>query len=498
MKLSRRRKAILVAVSAAVVVGLTAIVGRPAFHLLRTGWSDEERRGPVPPGHADDASRLDLTSVALTWDIPADPAQAETQLAALLQRAQRDGLKVSIAGARHSMGGHTIYPGGVVINMRPFSRMHYDARHEILRAGAGALWSDAIAFLNPLGRSIAVMQSFSSFSIGGSVSVNAHGWQFREPPIGSSVESMRVMLADGTVVRCSRAENAELFSLAIGGYGLVGVILEVDLRTVPDDRYRIERMVVAVASYESILRTKTAEADAAMEYGRLDVSARDFLKKAILNVFHRVAPEKGRIPVLDGSALNGLRRAVFRGSVGSEYGKVLRWNAETLLEEHMASALLYRNQILADDVALYEDRSAGSTEILQEYFLPEGRMEAFLADARAVVGAGGSDLLNVTVRNVKQDHDSLLRYADRDMVALVFLFHQARTAEADAAMEPVTRRLIDAALAQGGRYYLPYRLHATKEQFLAAYPQAARFFDLKRKYDPGETFQNQFYLTYGK
>jgi hypothetical protein len=39
-------------------------------------------------------------------------------------------------------------------------------------------------------------------------------------------------------------------------------------------------------------------------------------------------------------------------------------------------------------------------------------------------------------------------------------------------------------------------LHATREQFRRAYPQAAQFFALKRRYDPDELFQNQFYLKY--
>ena len=64
-------------------------------------------------------------------------------------------------------------------------------------------------------------------------------------------------------------------------------------------------------------------------------------------------------------------------------------------------------------------------------------------------------------------------------------------------MAAMTRELIDAALDLGGRYYLPYRLHATREQFQRAYPQADAFFALKRKYDPNEIFQNQFYLKYG-
>ena len=53
------------------------------------------------------------------------------------------------------------------------------------------------------------------------------------------------------------------------------------------------------------------------------------------------------------------------------------------------------------------------------------------------------------------------------------------------------------SLDLGGRYYLPYRLHATREQFRRAYPRSDRFFELKALYDPGELFQNQFYRRYG-
>jgi FAD/FMN-containing dehydrogenase len=78
------------------------------------------------------------------------------------------------------------------------------------------------------------------------------------------------------------------------------------------------------------------------------------------------------------------------------------------------------------------------------------------------------------------------------------LFNQPLTQEADAKMEALTRELIDASLQCGGRYYLPYRLHATREQFTRAYPQAGAFFERKRHYDPDEILQNQFYIKYGK
>jgi len=77
-------------------------------------------------------------------------------------------------------------------------------------------------------------------------------------------------------------------------------------------------------------------------------------------------------------------------------------------------------------------------------------------------------------------------------------FSQPRTEAADTEMQAMTGELVDAVLQADGRYYLPYRLHATPAQFRRAYPQADEFFNLKRQYDPQELFQNQFYRKYGK
>src|SRR5215469_1301115 len=198
------------------------LAGRPILHLARTAWHDRNQISPVPTGRTDDASRLDETAVAETWKIPDDDAAAEKQLATLLEYARTNHLKISIAGARHSMGGHTIYPNGIVIDMLPFNRMALDESRNILHVQAGARWRDVLTFLNAHGRSVAVMQSNDDFSVGGSLSVNCHGWQFDHPPIASTVVSFRLILANGRIVTCSRKENSELFSLVLGGYGLFG------------------------------------------------------------------------------------------------------------------------------------------------------------------------------------------------------------------------------------------------------------------------------------
>ena len=492
--MSRPRKTSLL-VLAVGTVALLAVVP-PIFHLVRTAYRDRSVVEHLPPGFADDVSRLDKTQVAEIWDIPSDPQKGEDQLRELLLKAQASHLRVSIAGARHSMGGQTIYPGGIRVNMLPFKGMKLDEDRNLLHVQAGAKWADVIPYLDQHGRSVAVMQSDNSFTVGGSLSVNCHGWQYGRPPIASTVESFHLMKADGSAIACSRTQNRELFSLALGGYGLFGVILDADLRVVPNERLRLQQYVVPLdRAMESFARSLRKTPDVEMSYGRMNITPQKMFDEVLINVFYR---ESGSIPHLTAAGSHWLPRLVFRGSAGSTYGKEIRWSAETNIQPELTGKVFSRNQLMNDNAEWYLDRSDETTDILHEYFVDREHAGEFLAAARKIIRRHNEDLLNVTVRDVKADPDTFLNYARGDTLAFVMFFSQPRTAAGDSEMQEMTVELLDAVLQAGGRYYLPYRLHATPAQFLRAYPQADQFFSLKRQYDPHELFQNQFYRKYGE
>lgn len=479
------------------VVAFIAVIGIPSVHLVRTAVDDRLSLQLPLAGHADDASRLNAVRVQETWDVPKSPRDAELQLIELLHRARRDQLPVSIAGAKHTMGGHTIARDGIVINMLPFRNLALSEDGAVLTAQAGALWSEIIPFLNRHGRSVAIMQSDNSFSIGGSLSVNVHGWQAKRPPIAFSVKSFRLLTADGRILRCSREENAELFSLALGGYGLFGIILEAELRTVPNEWYETDRYSVKTEHFAEVFRQKVdGDASVEMAFGRLRVTREAFLEEAVLTVYRKTTDQSEPLPSLNTSFFDPLRRTIFRSSVGSDYGKRLRWNLESMFGEKIGGDFISRNQLLNGDVSLYINRTEGQTDIIHEYFVPPAQLADFLAHAKGIIPRYGLDLLNVTLRDVRQDNDTFLTYADQDLMAVVMLFNQARTAAGEAGMEDMTRELIDVSLNVGGRYYLPYRPHATQTQFLKAYPQAGKFAALKRVHDPENVLRSQFYDRY--
>ena len=77
------------------------------------------------------------------------------------------------------------------------------------------------------------------------------------------------------------------------------------------------------------------------------------------------------------------------------------------------------------------------------------------------------------------------------------LYYKQRTGRsAGEAAGAWTRELVEAALANGGRYYLPYRLDATRAQFERAYPEAQAFVALKARVDPDRRFRNLLWDGY--
>lgn len=122
-----------------------------------------------------------------------------TKVIAAIQEARQKHLHITIAGRRHSMGGQTLLDQSIHLDMLPLSHVTYNPKTHVVTVGAGATWKKVQNILDPLGRSVKVMQSDNVFTVGGSLSVNAHGWQVGYPPISSTVLKLKVITADGKI-----------------------------------------------------------------------------------------------------------------------------------------------------------------------------------------------------------------------------------------------------------------------------------------------------------
>lgn len=443
-----------------------------------------------------DASGLEPTPINRHVLINADVDVAFIhRVRALVIESREKKMPMIASTARHSMGAHSIPRDGIALTLSQ-TAIQADPEKKTYRVAAGTRWSTVVAELDKIGFSPAVMQSNNDFGVASTFSVNAHGWPTPFAGCGATVRSFRMMVPDGTIQTCSREKNSELFYHAMGGYGLFGIILDLELDMVPNARL-VPRFDVMPATEMGTFFAETLKNDPSvqMAYGRLDVSLDRFFEEGLL-VTYRPTEDQTNLPPASGPGIvSHASSVIFRNQVESDLAKHVRWWTETVLGPRFLGETT-RNTLINEPVITLDDRDPARTDILHEYFVAPDRFHEFIKACQEVIPASYQQLLNVTVRYVDADNESVLAYAPEPRIASVLLFSQEMSARAEADMARMTRELIERVLAIGGSYYLPYRPHATLDQFRRAYPKAADFARFKREVDKNLIFRNQFWERY--
>ncbi|MGD9904849.1 MAG: FAD-dependent oxidoreductase [Vicinamibacterales bacterium] len=461
----------------------------------RLPWS---QRG----GTVNDASCLNRTPVHGIVQVG-----GEDDVRAALVYARDTGRKVSIAGVRHSMGGQAFAPGVVLLDMRAFNHVRLDAERRVVTVGSGATWHDIQLVLHPR-FAVQAMQSTDIFSVGGSISVNAHGMDHRLGSVGTSVRSMRVMLADGTVRTVSRDADPDLFRHVVGGYGLFGVILEAELDVVDNAVYTSERRVIDYRAFDEVFsREIRPDPDVRLLYGHLSTSPGSLLSEMLLYTYRQVAAPGATLPPLGEVRQVKLRRLVFNLAKRGPTWMRLKWFAEKYVEPRLETCTVTRNEAMGqgeaclvsrndpmhDSVPYLRNALPGETDILHEYFIPRAAFVPFVDGLRAAVVAHDANLLNASVRVVHREDIALSYAPGDDMLAVVLYLNQPTTRAGTTAMAALTSRLIDLTAEVGGRFFLPYQLHYSAAQLRRSYPEIDAVFAAKRRYDPEGRLTSTFY-----
>jgi FAD/FMN-containing dehydrogenase len=429
-----------------------------------------------------------------------------------LQFARENKLRVSMAGMKHSMGGQAFFKNNLVLDMKEFKAIQLNEAEKTITVESGATWHAIQDFLHP-NYAVKSMQSTDIFTVGGSISVNAHGMDHLAGSVGSSIRSMRVMLADGSIVNVSREENSELFDLVVGGYGLFAVILEVELEIVDNDVYQTERQLVSYKEFPEIFENEILpDLNLGLFYGHLSTAKGSLLDEMIFYKYTKVDIGEADVPPLGEVSGIKLRRFVFNFSKLGTVPMNLKWYLEKNVEPLMESCTIVprtqamaegeacfvsRNEPMHDSVKYINNNLKSETDILHEYFIPREQFVTFVDGLRKIVQDHNVNLLNASVRVIHPERN-FLNYAPDEMYSIVLYINQPTTSEGNKHMGIVTRELIDLTADVTGRFFLPYQLHYTPEQLQRSYPMIGEFFAAKKLYDPEGLFTNTFYEKYEK
>lgn len=420
-----------------------------------------------------------------------------TVLLEIIRQAAQEGKKVSFAGQSHSQGGHTFCEGGIVIDMRSLNKiLKIDPVAKLITVQPGVTWEEIQDAINPYGLSIKVMQASNIFTVGGSLSVNAHGRDTRYGTLIETVRSIKVLKADGTLVSASRTHHPELFRSIIGGYGLFGAIIEAEIELTDNVIYRKHALVMPLEDYPDYFQEHIlGKPHIGLHFARVNLSRTDFLKSAIAISYLEDPQAYCNKELQPESHVMGNKIQLFFLR-HSQFVKSLRWPFQ--LRTETKASISTRNQSMRPPVKCLSYTSKYNTDILQEYFIPPDQFLTFAQALEEIAKEEKINLLNVTIRYVPKDTLSLLPYAKEDCFAFVLYITQGLSEKKQEQATQWTRALIDAALACRGTYYLPYQLYATKDQLQKAYPEVALLVEAKQLHDPQGLFTNTFFQTYFK
>lgn len=404
-------------------------------------------------------------------------------------------LPVSVGGGRFSMGGQIAVPDSLHLDMRSMNQVvWFDAKQKRIRVQAGMRWRDIQDVIDPAQLSIRIMQSYSNFTVGGSVSVNCHGRYVGRGPVVNSVRAVQLVTHDGQVLELSRTRDSELFGAVFGGYGGLGVITEVELDL--DDNVRIHRVVEpnTLDRYPEFFRSRIA-GDPNVILHNADLLPPNFDTPVSVSWVRTAKP----VTVEDRLVPRGLhytteKNAIFAITELPGGGQLRQFISA---RERSKDTIVWRNYEASLDTASLEPRTRFfSTYLLQEFFIPVVNFATFARAMAKVLIERDVEALNVSIRHSPADTVSLLKWAPQEVFSFVLYYKQRNNKDASARSRVWTRELIDAALANGGRYYLPYRIDATAAQFERAYPEARAFASLKSRIDPKRRFTNSLWNEY--
>jgi FAD/FMN-containing dehydrogenase len=142
--------------------------------------------------------------------------------------------------------------------------------------------------------------------------------------------------------------------------------------------------------------------------------------------------------------------------------------------------------------------SKQASDIPTEVYVPQNNLVGFLDEVRKDFRENHVDVIVGEIGVIAKDEESFLSYAKQPYARVSIHIHTEHSPKGLERSRQAHRRLIDMAIQRGGSYYLTNHRFATPQQLKACYPQFPEFLRLKKKYDPEELFQSDWYRYYKK
>lgn len=423
--------------------------------------------------------------------------QSTSEVQAIIIEAERAGKTISIMGKSMSQGKQAISnrDWNVIINTSKLNKIEIDPVLKTAKVGAGASWRDLQREANQYGLAVRVMQASNIFSIGGSISVNCHGWDYKTGCLRNTILSLTLVDANGAVLEITPQDL--IFDYIVGGYGAFGVVVEAVISL--SDNLEVVESGVEIAPHDYLAyfnQNIRNNDDVEMHLYRLSLEPKRLFQSGVAVSYLKVSDQPIIANLIDepdqGSRMDRVKLHIIRRL---NWLHNIAWRVEK--KKAITNRISSRNEVMRPPINPIFNNSNIDTEWLQEFFVQGEDLADFLDFLGVLLQKNNVAPLNASVRFVKQDSKTKLSYASEGDRFAVVLFFTQRLAQGEIEKTKIwVREVIDYLIPRGGSYYLPYHHFATLEQFRACYPNWESVVVYKQTVDPKALIETGFFIDY--
>lgn len=196
-----------------------------------------------------------MTQISNWGNWPTVDADVRTFDADDALRARLSGTRDAIARGLGRCYGDSALAQVIFSSERYNKMLAFDATTGDLTCQAGVSLAEILEVFVPRGWFLPVTPGTKFVSVGGAIASDVHGKNHHKAgSFGDHVSSMDVMIADGSVVTCSPAVNADLFDATCGGMGLTGIILRATFRLKRIESAYIREELITARNLDEIMQ----------------------------------------------------------------------------------------------------------------------------------------------------------------------------------------------------------------------------------------------------
>ena len=142
-----------------------------------------------------------------------------------------------------------------LISIKYFNQIiNFDYKKGLLNVEAGAILSDILPKIVERGWFIPTTPGTKNISLGGMVANNVHGKNIIKNSIKSYIKSIKLLLPNKKIIECSPNKRSDIFYLTVGGFGLTGIILSVEIKLKKINSNLIEQKITEFKTYNQLLK----------------------------------------------------------------------------------------------------------------------------------------------------------------------------------------------------------------------------------------------------